>query len=150
MKKLIASTVLAVPVLASAKPPVPAESHAAYVAQVRHIIERNETRYGKAMKEGDAAAYASLFTEDATVLRGNAIIKGRNKLKASFQGGKPFRDVVFSVREVDVSGNFAYEVGTYKVTTAAGKINTGSYLEVWKHLPDGTWRIQVESTVPHQ
>ena len=51
MKKLIALTVLAVPTLASAKPSAPAVSHAAYVAQVRKIIERNEARYGKAMKE---------------------------------------------------------------------------------------------------
>ena len=119
------------------------------MAQVRRIIEANETRYGLAMKQGDTATYMSLFSPNATVIRGNLILKGRRNLGAAFKKSPPFKNVVFAIKEVDVSGDLAYEVGSYTVTLSSGQVNTGHYVEIWKHQPDGSWKIQVEATVPH-
>ncbi|BCM89492.1 hypothetical protein IAD21_01338 [Abditibacteriota bacterium] len=141
---------LAAPKTPQKMPPQKVKPGMVSVAQVRHTIEQNEKRYGQAMKEGDATTYMSLFAPDARVLRGNMVITGRDKLGAAFKKGPKFKDVVFAIQAVDVSGDLAYEVGSYKVTLASGKVNTGNYVEIWKHQPDNTWKIQVEATVPHQ
>lgn len=118
--------------------------------QVRITIQGNETRYGQAMQRGDVALYTSLFAPDATVLRGNLVMKGRANLAQAFKKSPRFKSVQFAIKDVDVSGDLAYEVGSYTVTLASGKVNTGNYVEIWKHQPDGSWKIQVEATVPHQ
>ncbi len=148
MKKFALLSLLLLPGMALAKPK-PSHKTAMSVAQVRRIIEANETRYGQAMKEGDVATYTSLFAPDATVLRGNFVMKGRDNLAQAFKKGPHFRSVVFVIQKVDVSGDLAYEVGGFTVTLMTGKVNTGNYVEIWKHQPDGSWKIQVEATVPH-
>jgi uncharacterized protein (TIGR02246 family) len=55
-------------------------------------------------------------------------------------------DLEFSSKRVDLSGDLAYDSGTYTetlVTRATGKAmrSKGSYLTVYRKQPDGSWRI---------
>ena len=38
------------------------------LTQIRHAIEEGNAKFGKAVRKGDEAAIAALYTEDATLL----------------------------------------------------------------------------------
>jgi len=48
------------------------------LTQIRHAIEEGNAKFGKAVRKGDEAAIAALYTEDATLLSPDSnMIKGR-------------------------------------------------------------------------
>jgi uncharacterized protein (TIGR02246 family) len=126
-------------------------------AAVRAAIEGNLAQFSAAMKRADAGAIASMFTEDGEyiVAATNGFTTGRAAIEELFAGrfkAARFLDVTITTVSVQVDGGTAYETGTNKVTLQAGDgpavTRTGRYLTVWKHQPDGVWRIRVDAIVP--
>ncbi len=63
--------------------------------------------------------------------------------------GIKFPMVEFTTLDVQVSGNFAYEIGTYKMTVEMagmpGMTDEGKYLTIYERAADGSWKIKVET-----
>ena len=118
-------------------------------AAVRQAIDSIYTRYNAALKSGDAAGIAQMYTDDAIVMAPNfPAWQGRAAVNAGFAGffGQfAITDVRLATRDVIVSGALAIEQGTYEWTlhpkTGADIKDNGKYLTVWQRQTDGSWKI---------
>ncbi len=117
-------------------------------AGVRRAIEENNARLIRTFLDGDAAAAAALFAEDAVLmLPGMEPLTGRAAIRQGFAGifgAVRYTEVVADVQEVQVFGDYALEVGTSRFTFQAGGqtfSERGKYMVAWKRQPAGTWLI---------
>jgi uncharacterized protein (TIGR02246 family) len=116
---------------------------------VRQAIEASHAAYIRAMRDRDVDGLAQHFADDAILLpQASTIQRGQAAIRQWFGTWLPaaiFDE--FSVRseEIAVSGDTAYEVGTFRqVWATKGEppaAYRGRYLMVWRHEPDGQWRI---------
>lgn len=121
------------------------------IAQVRAAIEAGNIKFGEAVRKGDAAAIAALYSEDATVLPpDSAMIKGRQAIQASWNGSLQMgiKDAVLTTVEVSGAGDYAYEIGKVLLTIQpAGQAalqQTAKYVVVWKKAASGSWQLHVD------
>ena len=121
------------------------------VAQVRGLIEEANLKFGEAVRQGDAAALATLYTEDATLLPPNSeMIKGRQGIEVFWQatGEMGVTDAVLTTVDVMGAGDLAYEIGKYTITIQPeGQEpveDMGKYVVVWKLQADGSWKLHVD------
>jgi uncharacterized protein (TIGR02246 family) len=121
------------------------------VEKVRKAIEESNLKFGEAARQGDAAALAALYTEDATLLPPNSeMIKGREGIEAVWSAVIQMgaKGVVFTTVDVYGSGDLAYEVGNYVLTIQPeGQEpieDKGKYVVVWKQIADGSWKMHVD------
>ena len=121
---------------------------------VRAAIKKRNDAICAAVKRGDAAAMAQVFTEDADFIPappGKGFISGRAAIEALYAQRlqtRRYLDLVLSTASVGTSGDLAFETGTNSVTFQEGDgapvTRTGRYLVVWRRDPDGVWRIRVD------
>ena len=113
-------------------------------SEVRAAIETAARQRTDAFGRGDAAACASLYTEQGAMLPPNAdIAQGRQAIQELWQGIfdaglTASRDETL---EVETAGDLAYEMGRY--TLYAGDNNVvdeGKYILIWKREAR-QWRI---------
>lgn len=108
------------------------------------------TKLVEAIVTGDAAAYASLCTEDVKLLHSNApLIRGKAELEA--HNAAIFQAV--SVTHLELSpvdivgiGDLAYEVGTQSLSIEPSIPefrNSRKYVHVLRRGSDGQWRFAV-------
>jgi ketosteroid isomerase-like protein len=113
-------------------------------ANPRAAIEAEGKKFTAALKKGDAAAVAAMYTADAQAMPPNEeIVQGRAAIQKLWQGtiDAGFRDFSFEVLEVEKKGDSIYEVGKYKLNGADGKqADHGKYLVVWKRQ-GGQWKL---------
>ena len=121
------------------------------VEKVRKAIEESNLKFGEAARQGDAAALAALYTEDATLLPPNSeMIKGREGIEAFWSAAKQMgaKDAVLTTADVYGSGDLAYEVGNYVLTIQPEGQESiedkGKYVVVWKQIADGSWKMHVD------
>lgn len=113
------------------------------VEEVESAIESNFRNMGEAMQNGDAATFASYFTEDAFFkLPGQNPVEGREAIQNVHQGminqGLGIRP---STGEVELYGDHAVELGTVDILGPDGSVvNKAYYLTVWKNV-EGEWKI---------
>lgn len=96
---------------------------------------------------GDAAAVANLYAEDAVVMPpGAANLNGRAAVQTFMEGqiaatkpaGIMLKNV--AVTGAGVSGDVGWVSGTYVVVDAAGAtLDSGSYLSIHRRAADGSW-----------
>jgi len=130
------------------------------VEKVHKAIEESNLKFGEAARQGDAAALAALYTEDATLLPPNSeMIKGREGIEAVWSAVIQMgaKDAVLTTVDVYGSGDLAYEVGNYVLTIQPeGQEpieDKGKYVVVWKQIADGSWKMHVDiwnSSLPVQ
>ena len=120
------------------------------VAQVRQAIEEANLKFGAAMRQGDAAALAALYTEDATILPPNSeMVQGTPGIQEFWQAAIQMgvKDAVLTTVDVMGAGELAYEIGKYAMTIQPeGQEpveNMGKYVHVWKLQDDGSWKLHV-------
>lgn len=107
-------------------------------------IRNNLNTMTEAVSEGDAAKIASVFTEDAFMkFPGMEPLEGKKAVEMAHQ--QMFKQGIagldLETRQIEASGNLAYEVGSYKLSVGDGTtIDHGSYLTVWKKNGDD-WKI---------
>ncbi len=111
------------------------------------ITEISKAR-AKAFNEGNAAAIAIHFTEDALLMApGKPAAKGRAAIQTYYQSvfDEYNTQLESGYEDVEVSGNLAYGRGFAKVTLVPKKggtplVSTAKYLNILKKQPDGLWK----------
>jgi len=121
------------------------------LAQVRKAIEDGGLKFMEAVRQGDAAAVAALYTEDATLLPPDAeMIMGREGIEEFWSGviQMGLKDAVFNIVDVFGSGDLAYEISNFTLTIQPEGQEAieqkGKYVLVWKQTADGSWKLHVD------
>jgi len=103
--------------------------------------------------DGLTAAYA----DSAVVLApGEPMAQGRDAIRKAFQGmlGAPGFGLTFGPDKITVSGDVAYEIGSYALTMndKKGKPQTSKakYAVVWAKQADGMWKAVVDAITTTQ
>jgi ketosteroid isomerase-like protein len=115
-------------------------------------IEALNTHDVEAVLAGDMRAIASQWTDDFVALSSRATIRGKAAnvalIETSAEQVKAFEpvDYVVELEEITVSGEFAYEWGTYRgsVRPRGGGEATpyhGKLLRILQRQPDGSWKM---------
>ena len=121
------------------------------VVLVRKSIDEACAKYSAAIREGNVAGIADVYTVDATLVPPDGeILKGKQAIeelyKKFFQMG--MKDIAFTTIEVGGSGDTAYEIGKTKVRIQpegqAAIRDSTKYLVIWKRQADGTWKVHVD------
>jgi uncharacterized protein (TIGR02246 family) len=113
---------------------------------LKFTIQAQNSAFMVAAQEGDAAALAALYTEDAWLLPpGGETIQGREKIEA-FWSSRLDRIAEVKLAIIDVvplGDDAAREVGRSVILTKSllAEEITGKYLVVWKQV-DGVWKIE--------
>lgn len=118
---------------------------------LQQAVQDTNREWMEAIKRGDPASIAALYTEDATLLPPNSeAIRGRQGIEAFFNAGMKMGISEATLETVDVTylGDVAYEVGAYtmKIEPEGSQAETdrGNYVVVWKRESDGTWKLAVD------
>ena len=147
MKKIVPVLVLGLVLFSCA--PTPPD-----VTQARKAIEEMTAKSAKEMVMGVWDTTLANFTDDAVSMPNNGpMAKGKNAIKEEYRRmmgmGMKFTKVNFITTDVQVSGDYAYEIGTYTMTMeipSMGQIaDEGKYVTVYQHAKDGSWKIKVET-----
>lgn len=108
-----------------------------------------------ALREGDAAAAAAVYSDDASLLPPSAEpLKGREAIAAFWRAGVDagISDVELDALELERVDGLAYEIGRYalRLQPAGGAtvVDRGSYVLVHARQTDGSWRRAVEMFSP--
>jgi uncharacterized protein (TIGR02246 family) len=121
------------------------------IAQVRAAIEAGNLKFGEAVRKGDAAAIAALYSEDATLMPPDSdMIQGKPGIQAFFDGGLKMgiKDAVLTTISVSAAGDYACEIGKVLLTVQpsgqAAVQQTAKYVVVWKKSASGSWQLHVD------
>lgn len=115
-------------------------------------IRANDSAWVKAIqaKNGDQAV--SYYTEDAMLLAPGAPLAIGKAAVGQAMGGMmklPGFALTFAPDKISVSGDMAYELGSYELTVPdkKGKPQTlkGKYVVVWVRQPDGSWKAVIDA-----
>ena len=115
--------------------------------EVEAAIEEQVAAFERAYNEGDTAALAELYTDDAAVFPpGSARVDGRDAIRGVWDGAiaGDLRDLDLTAVEVHAAGDMATEVGTFTATVPAGENRAdvrGNYIVLWQRGDDGAWRL---------
>jgi uncharacterized protein (TIGR02246 family) len=120
--------------------------------QVRVAIEQANLKFGELVRQGDSAAIAELYTEDATLMPDQAeMIKGKQGIATYFGAGLQMgiKNVVLTTVDLSGSGDYAYEIGKVAMTIQPeGQEEpieqTAKYVVVWKRTAEGAWKLHVD------
>ena len=112
------------------------------------IVERANA-YLKAVLAGDAKAVGANFDDNAILMPPNQpLLQGRRAVERFYEGWcqGPMKPTTFTFDHLEstASGDYAYDVGTYKLSMLAGPgrniTDNGKYTAVLKHS-SGEWKI---------
>ena len=134
--------------MAACAPSAPKHDLAADVAAVGKVRDA----YAAAFKAGNGAALGALYTADAQSMgdaqptaKGPQGVEAATKAMGEMLSGQ---EIVITAEKTDVSGDLAYDRGTYKNTltpkTGAPMVQEGRYLVVLKRQADGAWKLAEE------
>ena len=133
----------------SAAPAAATLSSSVDPAAVRQTIDSNNARFSAAMVKGDTATVKSLYADDALMMGANEkAVRGANEIAKSFAAMHATMKIPafeLKAQDVIVAGDYAIETGAYTMTmqpkTGKAMPDVGKYIVVWKHQPDGSWKI---------
>lgn len=128
------------------KPRPDARKAAEDAAAAEAAIRKSAPAWAAAFNAGDADGMAAMYWEDAVLQPpGAPAVQGRAAIRESLAGdiaATKAAGLTMNIPEagaVDVSGDLAYEAGTYSVTDASGAtVDTGKYIGVFQKR-DGKW-----------
>lgn len=104
----------------------------------------------KAANAADEVGWASVYTEDAVVLRPHAsAVEGRQAIQQWLATLPPISNAKGEVREIVGHGDLAYTSGTYSMTfTIPGAPmpieERGKFLQIYRKQSDGSWKMTRE------
>ncbi len=132
----------------TAQAPPQADHHAADEAAIR----AEDSAWVKAVATKNAQQVASYYTDDAVLMApGEPMATGRDAVQKAWAGllALPGFAATFAPDKIVVSGDLAYEVGSYALTSndRAGKPHTssGKYVVVWSRQADGRWKAALDA-----
>lgn len=118
---------------------------------VRAIQERNrelELLFGA----GDLLGVADVYADDAVLVDAHGQrTRGRAEIDAYWSAIESPVEWRLEIRSIRGSDEVAYELGTSHLTTRRdGALSTSvsEFLLLWRHEPDGAWRIELDAFWP--
>lgn len=121
------------------------------LAQVRKSIEEANLKFGEAFRQGNPAAVADLYTEEAAILPPNSeMIKGKQGIEAFWKAVMEMgvKDAVLTTVDLMVDEELVCEIGEYTLTIQPeGQEpveDRGKYVVIWKQTEEGTWKLHVD------
>jgi ketosteroid isomerase-like protein len=100
--------------------------------------------FEQAFYSRDADTISRMYTEDAELLIPEApIVNGREAIAQVWKSivGSGGNTVRVNTGEVQESGDWAYDVGTFTASAPDGNVlNAGKYTVIWKRLSTGEWK----------
>jgi len=111
-------------------------------------IEKLKDAFVQKFNAGDSDGLADFYTDDGDFMEAfSEAIKGKRNINDYWRKGKEkgMMDLILNTTKIEVSGDMAYQVGTYKLKQKAEPIK-GNYLVVWKKQADGKWKIAASIT----
>lgn len=119
-------------------------------------IRQTLEAYRQSWLKSDPAGVLATFTEDAVLLphHGDPPVRGMTNIRAYWFPPSPpqattITGLELTIEEIRGDGSVAYVWGhdTVSWTTGSGAsatkwTNAGTYLNVMRRMPDGSWRIQ--------
>ncbi|MCK5571190.1 MAG: DUF4440 domain-containing protein [Bacteroidetes bacterium] len=149
MKSLfVASLLLCCLLIVSCGPPAPD------VAEVRKTIEGMTEQMEKELLSEEFDSTLARYTDDAISMPNfGPISRGKAEILALYRQMRGMEmkvhEAEFTVTDVEVGGNYAYEIGTYDMTFSMMGMppmpDKGKYVTIWELQEDGTWKIKVET-----
>lgn len=140
-------------VLALICPPLCAAADSLTANHIQNIKQLHE-KYRQAWLAGDPEAVRAVFVEEPVLLphHGVAPVVGKAQLNNFwFPPGAPATKVLrldLTYKEIGGSGTIAYVWGTHAISWVSAQNGTekvlsekGTYLNILRRLPDGSWRI---------
>ncbi len=111
-------------------------------------IAQSNGKWEAAVKAGDVAAIAALYTSDALIFPPDQpIATGRAGAEQVFGGmlKAGAKNVSLHTENVERAGDYAIETGTVAVTMQPegkeAQTSSGKYVVVWKRQSDGSWQL---------
>ena len=104
----------------------------------------------KAANAADEAGWASVYAEDAIVLRPHSsAVEGRQAIQQWLETLPPISNAKGEVREIVGYGDLAYTSGTYSMTFTIPGAPTpieerGKFLQIYRKQSDGSWKMTRE------
>jgi len=121
------------------------------LAQEQQAIAEANIKFGEVFGSGDAAALASLYTEDAWLISQTGdMFKGKEGIEAFWAGvfQMGMKEVVLTTVDVmrmdDMVGEFGKADLTIKPEGQDEIKSVGKYLVIWKKAADGTWKLYAD------
>jgi uncharacterized protein (TIGR02246 family) len=117
-------------------------------AQDRATIERLNEAFSAAFRQGDMAAVAGMYTEDADLLpHGADMVRGRSAIQAFWtKTAEAIADAKLTTTDVKPLGpEAAREIGTFLLKTrgAPPQEIAGKYVVVWRKIGD-EWKLATD------
>jgi uncharacterized protein (TIGR02246 family) len=114
------------------------------VGEVRGAIAAANEEFMAAVKRGDAAGLAALYTEDGQVLPPNGdFVTGKDGIQRFWQAvmDMGIKEAKLETVEVEGHGDTAIEVSTFTLHGAGGDaLDKGKYIVIWKR-EGGQWKL---------
>jgi ketosteroid isomerase-like protein len=114
------------------------------MTKAREAIAERYKVFEQAFYRGDADTISRMYTEDAELLIPEApIVNGREAIAQVWKSivGSGGNTVRVNTGEVQESGDWAYEVGTFMASAPDGNVlNAGKYIVIWKQQSTGEWK----------
>lgn len=119
------------------------------IAEIRSAIDAANQKWLAAMLAGDLSGAIGNYADDVLVMMpGMPAWNGRAAVEAGMKewlGMAKVNEAKSTTLDVMAGGDLAIETGAFTMSTTmkGGKPVTevGKYLTVWKHQPDGSWKI---------
>ena len=117
------------------------------------IIKNNIAQFSKDLVAGNYEAVVAAYTKDAKIFPNNLdILSGTEAIRnywtppAERKSRTTFHKI--TPQEIKITGNEAYDWGTYKGTTTAPDGTEshwkGKYVIIWKKTESGEWKIYLD------
>ena len=115
----------------------------------QEIIQAEKDFAKMAEVDGIPKAFLHFASDEAVLLRNNALVKGKQAIEARYKGKLEKDDNVSLVWapefvDVSVSGDLGYTYGPYTYTSLDSlgnkTENKGVFHTVWKRQKDGSWK----------
>ena len=114
------------------------------IAKVRKEIASANENFMTAFRQGNAAALAALYTENARILPPNSdFVTGKEAIQKFWQAliDMGIKEVDLKITELESFRDTAIEVSKYTLKGAAGQIlDRGKYIVIWKK-ENGKWKL---------
>jgi len=112
----------------------------------QEICEAEQQFANMVQEEGIHNAFVAFAANDATIMRNNTLIKGKQAID-DFYKDSHAKTLTWKPDFIEVanSGDLGYTYGTYHYTykdsTGKEQVDTGIFHTVWKRQQDGTWKF---------
>lgn len=133
--------------------PQPQSPSQTQASRTKADFEEITAAFHETLRTNDLDRFMSYVADDVIFMpAGEAPVHGKSAMRtwmAAFLSQFRTSTLTLAHKEAFIGDGWAVEVGTYEwgLVPAAGgdvAIDHGSYMQVWKRLPDGQWRFARE------